>query len=265
MQGVGVPMITLTTDFGLEDPYVGIMKGVILNIHFDSQIVDITHGIPSQDVFAGALALKSSFRFFPKGTIHVAVVDPGVGSSRRPLLIRTEDYFFVGPDNGILFPALEGEKDLRIYHLNQDRFFLKPISHTFHGRDIFASVAGWLSKGIPPCDFGPRTEDFLTLKLPLPRRTGQRVLGTILRIDKFGNLITNLTARDFPEPFRGYALRVAGHEIRQHLSSYAEAEPKKPFTIFGSSGYLEISVNRGSAASQLKVREREEFELERFD
>ena len=265
MQGVGAPMITLTTDFGLEDPYVGIMKGVILNIHFGCQIVDITHGIASQDVLAGALALKSSFRFFPKGTIHVAVVDPGVGSSRRPLLIQTEDYFFVGPDNGILSPALECEKDLRIHHLIQDRFFLKPMSYTFHGRDIFAPVAGWLSKGILPSDFGPRTREFLTLKLPRPRRTGQRVLGTILRIDKFGNLITNLTARDFPEPVRGYAIRVAGHEIRQHLSSYAEAKLKEPFTIFGSSGYLEISVNRGSAASQLKVREREEFELEWFD
>lgn len=258
-------MITLTTDFGLEDPYVGIMKGVILNIDFDCRIVDITHGIPSQDILAGAFALKSSFRFFPRGTIHVAVVDPGVGSSRRPLLVQTEDYFFIGPDNGILSPALEREKDLRIYHLIQDRFFLKPTSHTFHGRDIFAPVAGWLSKGTLPREFGPRIHDFLKLKLPLPKRTGQRVLGTILRIDKFGNLITNLTARDIPKPARGYALRIAGHEIRQHVSSYAEAEPKEPFTIFGSSGYLEISVNRGSAASLLKVNESEKFVLERFD
>jgi S-adenosyl-L-methionine hydrolase (adenosine-forming) len=261
----GIPVITLITDFGLEDPYVGIMKGVILNIQRDCRIVDISHGIASQDILAGALALNSSFRFFPKGTIHVAVVDPGVGSSRRPILAQTEDYFFVGPDNGILSPALEREKELRVYHLIQDRFFLKPMSHTFHGRDVFAPVAGWLSKGTLPCEFGPRIQDFLTLKLPLPKRMGQRVLGTILRIDKFGNLITNLTARDLPEPVREYSLRIAGHQIRQHLDSYAEAEPKEPFTIFGSSGYLEISVNRGSAASLLKVCEREEFVLERFD
>jgi S-adenosylmethionine hydrolase len=263
MQGGGVPVITLTTDFGLEDPYVGIMKGVILNIHFECQIVDITHGIPSQDVLAGALALKSSFRFFPKGTIHMAVVDPGVGSSRRPLLVQTEDYFFIGPDNGLLSQALEHEKDLRIYHLIQDRFFLRPMSHTFHGRDIFAPVAGWLSKGTPPSEFGPQIQDLLTLKFPLPKRMGHHVLGTILRVDKFGNLITNLTAKDFPELVRGFVLRIAGHEIRQHLNSYSEAETRTPFTIFGSSGYLEISVNRGSAANLLQVSESAEFELER--
>lgn len=265
MQNVGIPLITLTTDFGLEDTYVGIMKGVILNIHPDCQIVDITHGITSQDILAGALALNSSFRFFPKGSIHVAVVDPGVGSSRRPILVQTEDYFFVGPDNGLLSPALEEEKDLRIYHLIQDRFFLKPVSRTFHGRDIFAPVAGWLSKGTPPSEFGPRIQDLLTLKLPLPKQMGNYILGTILRKDKFGNLITNLTAKDFPEPVRGFVLRIAGHEIRQHLSSYAEAQSKMPFTIFGSSGFLEISVHGGSAAIVLKVSGREEFELERLE
>ena len=265
MAGDGIPVITLTTDFGLEDPYVGIMKGVILNIHRDCRIVDITHGIASQDILAGALALSSSFRFFPKGTIHVAVVDPGVGSSRRPLLVQTEDYFFVGPDNGLLSPALEQEKDVRIYHLIQDRFFLKQLSRTFHGRDIFAPVAGWLSQGTPPSEFGPRIQDLLTLKLPLPKRMGHHVLGTILRIDKFGNLITNLTTKDFPEPVGRFVLRIAGHEIRQHLSSYAESETKTPFTIFGSSGYLEISVHFGSAAIDLKVSGREEFELERIE
>ncbi len=265
MQNVGIPLITLTTDFGLEDPYVGIMKGVILNIHRDCRIVDISHGIASQDILVGALTLNSSFRFFPKGTIHVAVVDPGVGSSRRPILVQTEDYFFVGPDNGLLSPALEQEKNVRIYHLIQDRFFLKPMSHTFHGRDIFAPVAGWLSKGTHPSEFGPQIQDFLTLKLPLPKRKGHHVLGTILRIDKFGNLITNLTAKDFPEPARGFVLRIAGHEIRQHLSTYAEAQTKTPFTIFGSSGFLEISVHRGSAAIVLKVSGREEFELERLE
>ena len=262
MQPAGYQLITLTTDFGLDDPYVGIMKGVILSIQIDCRIVDITHGIPPQDILAGAIALKSSFRFFPKGTIHVVVVDPGVGSYRRPLLVQTEDYFFIGPDNGILSPALEQERELRIYHLIQDRFFLKPLSLTFHGRDIFAPIAGWLSKGTPPSEFGPRIEDLLTLKLPLPKRTGQRILGTILQIDKFGNLITNLTASDFPEPVRGYTLRIAGHEIRQHLRSYIEGKPKEPFTIFGGSGCLEISVNRGSAASLLSVVALEEFELE---
>src|SRR3990172_4855876 len=147
MQAGGIHLITLTTHFGLDDPYVGIMKGVILSIHPNCQIIDITHGIAPQNILTGAIALRTSFHFFPKGTIHVAVVDPGVGGFRRPLLVQTEDYFFVGPDNGILSPALEQERDLRIYHLTQDRFFVKPVSQTFHGRDIFAPVAAWLSKG----------------------------------------------------------------------------------------------------------------------
>jgi S-adenosylmethionine hydrolase len=139
------------------------------------------------------------------------------------------------------------------------------MSHTFHGRDIFAPVAGWLSKGTPPSEFGPQIQDILTLKLPLPKRKGHHVLGTILRIDKFGNLITNLTAKDFPEPVREFVLRIAGREIRQHLSTYAEAKTNAPFTIFGSSGYLEISVHQGSAAIVLKVSGQEEFELERLE
>ena len=265
MQAGGIHLITLTTDFGLDDPYVGIMKGVILSIHPNCQIIDITHGIAPQNILTGAIALRTSFHFFPKGTIHVAVVDPGVGGFRRPLLVQTEDYFFVGPDNGILSPALEQERDLRIYHLTQDRFFVKPVSQTFHGRDIFAPVAAWLSKGTPPSEFGPQIQDIFPLQVPQPRQAGKRIIGIILGVDKFGNLITNLTMRDFPEQVRKFTLRIASQEIRDHFRSYAEAKLKNPFTIFGSSGYLEISVYQGSAARLLKAREFDEFELELFE
>ncbi|MFN8005607.1 MAG: SAM-dependent chlorinase/fluorinase [Terriglobia bacterium] len=261
MESCPRPLITLTTDFGLHDPYVGIMKGVILNVYPNCRIIDITHAVHSQDILGGGFALKSSYRFFPKGSIHVAVVDPGVGSLRRPILFQTENYFFVGPDNGIFSPSLEEEHHIQAYHLTSDRFFLKPTSHTFHGRDIFAPVAGWLARGTPPHEFGPLIEDWVKLSLPALKHEKGGLQGTILWIDKFGNVITNIKAGKLPDTSGQPVLRVGNHEIANHLSSYSEGLPGALFTIWGSSGFLEISANRESAAALLGVQAGRTFEI----
>jgi S-adenosyl-L-methionine hydrolase (adenosine-forming) len=260
------PIITLTTDFGLNDPFVGILKGVISGIAPDATIIDITHGISSHDVVEAALALRASHHFFPAGTIHVIIVDPGVGTSRRPLLLVTEKYFFVGPDNGLLWPNFQSAKEKTVIHLTRDDYFLKPVSHTFHGRDIFAPVAAWLSKGVEPQQMGEIVDSPMVLELPEVRKIGVRkVIGTILSIDKFGNLITNLLPEDLP-PTEGestpYVFHIGSHHITQLRRAYAGAPAGELFAIWGSTGHLEISVNQASAAALLGVKKSQEFDVE---
>ena len=257
-------IITLTTDFGLDDPFAAIMKGVILSVNPKARIVDITHGVPAHDILAGAMALQSSCSHFPKGTIHLAVVDPGVGSSRRPLLAVCDHHAFVGPDNGLLSPSMQSQKGVQVIHLTQEAFFVKPVSQTFHGRDIFAPVAAWLSLGKLPESFGPVIDDWIRLDWPVPRRVGESLFGTVLRVDRFGNLITNISAADLARSTTAtevIEITIKGRTIRRFCRSYSEAVSNEPFAIIGSAGLLEISVRQASAAALLGAGPREEFEV----
>ena len=189
-------LITLTTDFGSEDWFVGVMKGVILGIAPRAAIVDITHGISPGDVFAGAFALAASCRCFPRKTVHVAVIDPGVGGGRQAIVVQTRDYYFVGPDNGVLSLALEQESIRSIRRLQNRRFFRPDISNTFHGRDIFAPVAAHLSKGVAVAALGPELNDCVRLSLHPPAFKRGRLFGEVVYVDRFGNAITNVREAD---------------------------------------------------------------------
>ncbi|MBI2948170.1 MAG: SAM-dependent chlorinase/fluorinase, partial [Verrucomicrobia bacterium] len=189
-------IITLTTDFGTDDWFAGTMKGVILSVNPKASIVDITHGIRLGDIRAGAFALAAAYRFFPRGTVHVAVVDPGVGSERKAIAVRTKDYFFVGPDNGLLSCALAREVIRSIHRLENKKFFLPFVSQTFQGRDVFAPVAAHLSKGVAIGKLGPRAASCKMLTLPTPIRRGHELVGEVIYLDRFGNGITNIRGED---------------------------------------------------------------------
>jgi len=249
-------IVTLTTDFGLSDPFVGIMHGVVLNIHPETTVVDISHAVHSYDLLDGALTIAQAYRFFPPRTVHVVVVDPGVGSRRRPIIVETDDHVFVAPDNGVLSLVEAREPKFSVRHITAERYFLQPVSQTFHGRDIFAPVAGWLSKGVAPTEFGPEISDYVCLPLPAVERIGSNSLrGVVLKVDKFGNLITNISQPDAPElsaspppPFR---LLIAGQTITRVCRAYAEGGEDELFAIVGSSGYLEVAARQASAAEKL--------------
>lgn len=248
-------VITLTTDFGTKDWFVGTMKGVILSLCPRAVIVDLTHDIPPGDVRSGAFALAASCRYFPKGTIHVAVVDPGVGSSRSALAVQTTNAIFVGPDNGVLSFALRNETIKSIRRLENPVCFLQPVSHTFHGRDVFAPVAARLCRGFPLRKVGPAQPDLIRLEWPSPSASAREIRGEIVYVDRFGNLITNLGAdllagRDLAR------LRVKTRRARPiPLATHYQAVPTgKAVAVAGSSGLLEIALNGGSAAQRLKLR-----------
>jgi S-adenosyl-L-methionine hydrolase (adenosine-forming) len=251
-------IVTFTTDFGLSDPFVGIMHGVVLNIHPETTTVDISHAVHSYDRLDGALTLAQAYRFFPPRTVHVVVIDPGVGSRRRPIIVETDDYVFVAPDNGVLSLVETREKKFSVRHITAERYFLQPVSRTFHGRDIFAPVAGWLSKGVAPAEFGPEISDHVRLPLPAVERIGGNSLrSVVLKVDKFGNLITNISEQDAPELFASpppsFSLLIAGKTITHVCQSYAEGGEDELFAIAGSSGYLEIAARQVSAAGKLGV------------
>ena len=250
--------VTFTTDFGSSDHFVGTMKGVVYNINPAARIVDISHEVQSFDVLDGALTLAQAYSYFPGDTIHVVVVDPGVGSERRPILARSENYFFIAPDNGVLSLALEREKRVSVRHISSEHYFLRPVSQTFHGRDIFAAVAGWLSKDVEFSKFGDEISDYVRFRIPAPKTLEPgRTQGMILKIDKFGNLVTNITPQDIPALFDAQPpelkILVGKHEITSMRRFYAEGTPGEVFGILGSMGFLEISTNRGSAASTLQA------------
>ena len=238
-----LPVITLLTDFGTADYFVGAVKGAILSVNPNIIIVDITHEIPAQNIEAGAFLLLSAYKIFPPRTIHVAVVDPGVGSSRRPIIVATNDQFFVGPDNGLFTYIYDREPSHRTFHVTASEYFRPNPSSTFHGRDIFAPVAGALSTGIQPEHFGPEITDTVRLpSLETPLR--------IIHIDHFGNCVTNITR----EVFDGQSLSINGRTISAFRNFYGEADPEEVFMIWGSAGFLEISVNGGSAAQILGAK-----------
>jgi S-adenosylmethionine hydrolase len=252
-------LITLLTDFGTADYFVGAMKGVILSINPDARIVDITHEIPPQDILSGAFTLSAVYQAFPAATIHVAVVDPGVGSARRPVLVDGGNQFFVGPDNGLLSFIVEREPGARVFHLTNDNYFRQPVSHTFHGRDVFAPVAAALSKGVHPEQLGTEIKDYVRLDNLKPKQSGaQTIEASIIHIDRFGNCVTNLTRDEITDEMiaRGISLAVNGREITSFHRFFAEGQKESGelFAIWGSAGYLEIAALRASAAKLLNCR-----------
>jgi S-adenosyl-L-methionine hydrolase (adenosine-forming) len=258
------PIITLTTDFGTSDHLVGSMKGVILNINPAARIVDINHSVVPYDILDGALSIANAYSYFPSRTIHVVIVDPGVGTERRPILVSGEKQFFVAPDNGVLSPIFEREA-CTVRHITAGHYFLNPISPTFHGRDIFAPTAGWLSKTFQTEAFGEVVTDFVRFTMPKAKSSGQSVKGVVLRVDAFGNLMTNFTAEDIPAgALSGGAIKliVNGKPVVKFVQTFAAGAAGEAVAVLGSAGYLEIAVNRGSAARVLGANRGAEVTLD---
>ena len=258
------PIITLTTDFGTSDHLVGTMKGVILNINPAARIVDLNHHVTPFDVLDGALSIANAYRYFPARTIHVVIVDPGVGTDRRPLLVSGEKQYFIAPDNGVLSMIFARESCL-VRHITSEHYFLNPVSPTFHGRDIFVPTAAWLSKAFQTEAFGEEITDPVRFTMPKPKSAGQVVKGVVLRVDAFGNLMTNLRTEDVPAAAvesGAIKLSVAGKEIRKLAQTFGLGTPGEPIALFGSAGYLEIAVNRGSAARTLGANRGAEVTLD---
>jgi S-adenosylmethionine hydrolase len=249
-------IITLLTDFGSQDYFVGAMKGAILSINRHALIVDITHEIPPQDIEVAAFNLLAVYKEFPAGTIHVAVVDPGVGSTRKPILIECGEQFFVGPDNGIFSWICEREGSSRVIHLTNEEFFRHPVSTTFHGRDIFAPVAAALSNGVAMTEFGEKLSEYVSLDPLLPAAAG-RIAGRVIHIDRFGNCITNLTPSHFSADAAasGAKLVINGRELTSFRQTFSEGEAAGDdlFCLIGSAGFLEIAARNSSAAKVLNA------------
>ena len=246
-------IVTLTTDFGVSDHFVGTMKGVICNINPSAQIVDICNSVHSYDLLEGAITIAQSYHYFPPNTIHLVVVDPGVGTARRPILVNTGKYLFVAPDNGVMSLVYDREERVSVRHITSEHYFVQPVSNTFHGRDIFAAVAGYLSKGVEPQKFGEEVSDFVRFAAPKPKAVSDKqIKGVVIKVDKFGNLITNFTPRDVPQLVREkpapFKIVIGKSEITKLRTAYAQGAPGEVFAILGSMGYLEIATNRGSAA-----------------
>lgn len=236
-------LCTLLTDFGTADYFVGAVKGAILSVNPNVAIVDITHEIPAQDIEGGAFTLLAAYQTFPPGTIHLAVVDPGVGSERRPIIVTANDQFFVGPDNGLFSYIYDREPSHHTYHVTAEKYFRPDPSSTFHGRDIFAPVAAALSTGVTPEQLGPEINDAVR---GLSLETSFR----IIHIDQFGNCVTNITRK----AFAGKSLSINGRTIGGVRNFYGEGQADELFAIWGSAGFLEISMNGGSAAKMLNAK-----------
>ena len=257
------PLITLLTDFGTADYFVAAVKGVILGANPAARIVDITHDIPPHDIEAAAFTLLAAYSSFPPGTVHVAVVDPGVGSERRPILMKLGDQYFVGPDNGVFSYVREKHETsgeaAELFHLTNQKYFRHPVSATFHGRDVFAPVAAALSLGVQPDELGTETVEFVHLASLQPM-TGDdgKLTARIIHIDRFGNCVTNLTQDDLTAEIiaAGAILRINGKSVRSFRNYFAEetASRHKLFAIWGSAGFLEIAATNESAAKLLKAK-----------
>ena len=245
------PVISITTDYGQSDGYVGAVKGVLLRICPQARLVDITHLVPPQDVFAGALILRQAAPFFPEGTIHLAVVDPGVGTSRRAVAVSCPSGVFVGPDNGLFSGVISSDgAGVLAVELNRPQYWLPGVSATFHGRDIFAPVAAHLAAGVPLQDVGDpiAAESLVRLPWPAPARRGPRLNGEVIHVDHFGNLITNVQARDFTDAAAD-RVYLGDRDLGPLSSTFGDAEPGEPVTYVGSTALLEIAVVNGSAAA----------------
>lgn len=252
-------IITLTTDFGANDYFVGVMKGVILSINPDVNLVDITHDISPFNITEGAFLLSNSYSYFPQKTVHLIVVDPGVGSRRRPIIAKTKRYFFVAPDNGILSYIYKKEKDVEVYEIVNSNYFLKPLSQTFHGRDIFASVAAHISKRVSCNEFGKRIDDFASISINEPVIRKNIMIGEIVCMDRFGNLITNISKEQFKDSLlqskkKVFEIKINNFRIRSLSDSYSFAKDKSLSAIWGSHGYLELFLKEGNAGKEFRIK-----------
>jgi S-adenosylmethionine hydrolase len=251
------PVITLTTDFGLSDHFAGVMKGVILGIQPAARIIDISHDVQPYQIADGAFTIAQAYRYFPKKTIHVVVVDPGVGSARRPLLAEVAGQYFVAPDNGVLSMIFAredgGVEQATVRHITSERYFLQPLSRTFHGRDVFSPVAAHLAAGVTPAKFGKRIEDYLRASFDKPTHTGKRHwTGIVLKADHFGNLATNFHSDEFPSiRTHAFSLKAGSQVITRLALTFSECAPGELVAIVGSSGYIEVAAGQGSAAKAL--------------
>jgi S-adenosyl-L-methionine hydrolase (adenosine-forming) len=249
------PVIALLSDFGTRDHYAGTMKGVILNICPDATLVDITHEVPAHDVLDGSLQLAAAARYFPSGTIFLAVVDPGVGSARRGIAAEAGDYRFVGPDNGVLTSVLRDWAPKKIVELTERRYARPTVSRTFEGRDRFAPAAAWLAKGTQLTALGRPAPDYHRLEIPIPAVEDASVSGVVLRVDRFGNVVTNIDRKTFETVARSSAMEVTAgtHSIGRLVATYAEIQPGEICALFGSTDHLELAANSESAADRLQL------------
>ncbi len=257
-------IITLTTDFGLKDTYVAEIKGVILGLHPDAILIDITHEIDKFNVRMGAYMLASAVPFFPAGTIHLAVVDPGVGSRRRSIIIQTKKGFFVGPDNGLMMMAARNQGIKGIYEIVNSRLMPDRVSSTFHGRDIFAPAAAYLAKGVLPEEFGPEIHNPIELGFAKVVRRKEVLIGEVLYVDNFGNIITNLSKGEVAKNGIKDEVKIelpSGVLNLKLCKAYSDAEHKKPLALIGSRGYLEIAMNQGRAADRFKTKVGDKIKL----
>ena len=257
-------IITLTTDFGLTDPYVGAMKGVILSLNPQVRIIDISHQVGPGDIQAAARLLTETYSFFPTGSIHLGVVDPGVGSSRRAIGVYAKGHLFVGPDNGLFWPILSQDPDAQIIHLTKSAYFRPQVSHTFHGRDLFAPVAAHLSAGVDLHRMGTVITDPVAFKIHTVKQGAHTLTGRVTTIDRFGNLITNIEENVLNRFLGAHQplIQLGGRVINTLHHHYADVPPGEPLALFSSSGHLEIAVNQGRAAECLGIEEEEIHQLE---
>ncbi len=254
-----IPLVTLLTDFGTADTCVGSMKGVILGINPEARIVDLTHDVPVHNIRSGSYLLHTATRYFPSGAIHVAVVDPGVGSARRPILVSTSTQHFFAPDNGLLSDVLAEEPDAEIRELTAQKYFLAALGPTFHGRDLFAPAAAWLTQGEPLDAFGPRITDAVRFEIRRPVMDKGRLIGEVRHIDRFGNLITNIghaELRDLTDMdnWLGVQVKVGKATVTGLQRCYADAKPKKPAALVNSDGRLELFCKQARADTCAKAK-----------
>lgn len=249
------PIVALLSDFGTRDHYAGTLKAVVLSVCAEATLVDIGHDIPAHDVMAGALELAACYRYFPSGTVFLVVVDPGVGSTRRGIAADTGDYRFVAPDNGVLSAVFGATAPKKVVELTERKYARPTVSRTFEGRDRFAPAAGWLAKGIALSSLGRGITDFQVLDLPRPVSSAGEIRGEVVRVDRFGNLISNIDRRLFEQlsATGPIAVRAGTHDVGRVVATYAAAPVGELCALFGSTDHLEIAVNAGDAAGQLAL------------
>jgi len=263
-----ISVVTLLTDFGDRDYFVASMKGVILNVNPQARIVDLSHQVTPHQVEEAAYLLKSSYRYFPDGTVHVAVVDPGVGSARQPLLVTTSRYYFLAPDNGLLTYIYQEELSVEVRQIDNKQYRLDSEGATFDGRDLFAPAAAWLTKGQPPGSFGRLIRDYVKLPIHEPSWEGKALVGRIAYVDHFGNLISNITPLHLKE-VQGVTkksdaevtIRVGGAVIQGLVTAYAQGSALAPHALINSNGQVEVFIKEGSAAELLKCHRGERIEV----
>ena len=256
-------IITLTTDFGDESGYAGVMKGVILTVNPNCQIIDITHRVSQQDVEEAAFLLNNSFSYFPEHSIHVVVVDPGVGSERKPILVETDKYWFVGPDNGVFSFMFLMEGFKKVWGITNKSYFLPEVSSTFHGRDIFAPVAAHLSLGVSAEELGKELKGFVMLKDLEPKVEAGVIKARVVYADHFGNLISNISKDLFSRLVadKSFNISVGGEMIQKLSLSYADVRDGEVLALFGSSQWLEISVKNGNCQKELDIKKGAEINI----